>query len=59
MMRGLPLQMMWGYKCESSLPGLGVHADEAAVNVNFWITEDEANQIMEWIRARVTGASNG
>ena len=23
------------------------------------ITEDEANQIMEWIRARVTGASNG
>jgi hypothetical protein len=42
-MRELPLQMMWGYKCESSLPGLGVHADEAAVNVNFWITEDDAN----------------
>jgi hypothetical protein len=42
-MGGLPLQMMWGYKCESRLPGLGVHADEAAVNVNFWITEDEAN----------------
>ena len=41
--RGLPLQMMWGYKCESSLPALGVHADAAAVNVNFWITEDEAN----------------
>ena len=41
--RGLPLQMMWGYKCESSLPGLGVHADAAAVNVNLWITEDEAN----------------
>jgi len=40
---GLPLQMMWGYKCDSTLPGLGVHADEAAVNVNFWITEDEAN----------------
>jgi Tfp pilus assembly protein PilF len=42
-MGGQPLQMMWGYKCESRLPGLGVHADEAAVNVNFWITGDEAN----------------
>jgi tetratricopeptide (TPR) repeat protein len=41
--KGLPLQMMWGYKCQSSLPGLGLHADAAAVNVNFWITEDEAN----------------
>ena len=39
----LPLQMMWGYKCDCTLPGLGVHADAAAVNVNFWITEDEAN----------------
>jgi hypothetical protein len=38
-----PLQMMWGFKCESGLPGLGIHADAAAVNVNFWITEDEAN----------------
>ena len=42
-MRGLPLQMMWGYKCDATLPGLGVHADAAAVNVNFWITEDQAN----------------
>lgn len=41
--RGLPLQMMWGYKCDSTLPALGTHADAAAVNVNFWITEDEAN----------------
>jgi hypothetical protein len=41
--RGLPLQMMWGYRCDCTLPGLGVHADAAAVNVNFWITEDEAN----------------
>jgi hypothetical protein len=37
------LQMMWGYKCDCTLPGLAVHADAAAVNVNFWITEDEAN----------------
>jgi hypothetical protein len=41
--RDLPLQTMWGFKCDSTLPGLGVHADAAAVNVNFWITEDEAN----------------
>lgn len=43
MFRGLPLGMLWGYKCESKLPGLGVHADAAAVNVNFWITDDSAN----------------
>jgi hypothetical protein len=43
--RGLPLQMMWGYKYESALPGAGIrlHADAAAVNVNLWITADEAN----------------
>jgi TolA-binding protein len=38
-----PLNMMWGFKCDATLPGLAVHADAAAVNVNFWITEDEAN----------------
>ena len=41
--KDLPLKTMWGYKCDSTLPGLAVHADAAAVNVNFWITEDEAN----------------
>lgn len=41
--RGLPLQMMWGFKCDAELTALGTHADAAAVNVNFWITEDEAN----------------
>jgi tetratricopeptide (TPR) repeat protein len=40
---GHAFNMMWGFKCDSRLPGLGVHADAAAVNVNFWITEDEAN----------------
>ena len=43
-MGGLPLQMMWGFKCDRTMPGLGIHADQAAVNVNFWITEDEANE---------------
>lgn len=41
--RGLPLQMMWAYKCDATLTALGTHADAAAVNVNFWLTEDEAN----------------
>jgi len=41
--RGLPLQILWGYKCDTTLPALGVHADAAAVNVNFWITDDGAN----------------
>jgi tetratricopeptide (TPR) repeat protein len=41
--RGLPLQMLWGYKYDHHLQGIGVHADAAAVNVNFWITEDDAN----------------
>jgi tetratricopeptide (TPR) repeat protein len=41
--KDFPLTMMWGYKCDCTLPGLGVHADAAAVNVNFWITEDDAN----------------
>jgi hypothetical protein len=35
--------MMWAYKCDATLTALGIHADAAAVNVNFWITEDEAN----------------
>jgi hypothetical protein len=34
---------MWGFKYDSTLSGTNIHADEAAVNVNFWITPDEAN----------------
>ena len=41
--QGLPLQTVWAYKHDCTLPGLGVHADAAAVNVNFWITDDSAN----------------
>lgn len=40
---GHPLRYCWGIKCDSELPGVGVHADFAAVNVNFWITSDKAN----------------
>ena len=42
-MRGHPLQTMWGYKYDARYSGIGVHADVAAVNVNFWITPDAAN----------------
>jgi tetratricopeptide (TPR) repeat protein len=38
-----PLRYHWAFKYDSKLDGIGIHADEAAVNVNFWITPDEAN----------------
>ena len=39
-----PLRYHWAFKYDSKLDGIGIHADEAAVNVNFWITPDEANR---------------
>jgi Tfp pilus assembly protein PilF len=39
----LPLKLWWAFKCEPGAAGIGIHADFAAVNVNFWITPDEAN----------------
>ena len=41
--RDYPLLQWWAFKYDSTLAGIGVHADFAAVNVNFWITPDEAN----------------
>lgn len=37
------LRQMWIYKYDSRMEGIGLHADAAAVNVNFWLTPDEAN----------------
>lgn len=37
------LKQAWAFKYDSALTGLNIHADAAAVNVNFWITADEAN----------------
>jgi len=37
------LTQLWGYKYDSARTGIGAHADFAAVNVNFWLTPDEAN----------------
>lgn len=41
--RDYPLLQWWAFKYDSTLTGIGVHADFAAVNVNFWITPDEGN----------------
>ena len=38
-----PLHYLWAYKYDSQLTGIRIHADQAAVNVNFWITPDDAN----------------
>lgn len=37
------LTQMWAYKYEPRMEGIGIHGDNAAVNVNFWVTPDEAN----------------
>ena len=42
-----PLLHFWAFKYDSSLRGIKKHADFAAVNVNFWITPDEANLDLE------------
>ena len=38
-----PLLFAWAFKYEQGMSGTRVHADFAAVNVNFWITPDDAN----------------
>jgi hypothetical protein len=41
---GLPLKQLWGFKNAATMPpDAAIHADFAAVNVNFWITPTEAN----------------
>ena len=45
-----PINQIWAFKYDSrskqsnsSLKGINVHADFAAINVNFWVTPNEAN----------------
>lgn len=39
-----PLRQIWGFKNSTDLPPeSNLHADFAAVNVNFWITPDDSN----------------
>eukprot|EP00752_Nemacystus_decipiens_P002896 g2694.t2 len=44
-LEGMTLSNLWAYKFDSdtSMDGIGVHADHATVNLNFWVTPDEAN----------------
>jgi len=37
------LSQLWAYKYDSSMEGVSVHADDAAVNVNLWITDNDSN----------------
>ena len=36
------LEQAWAFKYDSTMRGINVHADFAAVNVNFWITREQA-----------------
>ena len=38
-----PMHYLWGFKYDSKMSGIALHADKAAVNVNLWITPDESN----------------
>ncbi len=38
------LNQMWAYIYDQQMEGITAHADPAAVNLNFWITPDEANR---------------
>ena len=45
-----PLNQIWAYKYDSrsvdpnlGISGINIHADFAAVNVNFWVTQSDAN----------------
>ena len=40
---GLELLNLWAYKSEQMYDGVPVHADQATVSFNLWITPDEAN----------------
>jgi tetratricopeptide (TPR) repeat protein len=37
------LHYLWAFKYDPTLSGINVHADLAALNINFWITPTEAN----------------
>ncbi len=38
------LEQCWAFKCDNTKKGVNLHADVAAINVNFWISPDEANE---------------
>jgi hypothetical protein len=38
-----PLQQIWAFKYEAGTTGIAPHADSAALNVNLWMTGDDAS----------------
>ncbi len=42
-MKDHALKYLWAYKYDSNFTGINTHADQAAVNVNIWLTPDSAN----------------
>lgn len=40
---GLPVKVIWAYSYDQAMVGINPHADFARINMNFWITEDDAN----------------
>ncbi len=38
-----PLKQFWSYKYGPAEKGINIHADDAAVNLNFWVSPDSAN----------------
>ena len=38
------LSQAWAFKYDSKQDGIGIHADDARVNVNFWITDSNSNK---------------
>jgi hypothetical protein len=42
-LKQLPLRYWWAFKYETERLGTHIHADFAAINVNYWIAPDEAN----------------
>ena len=43
-MKGHPLRYLWAYKYDAEFTsGINLHADQAAINVNLWITPDDSN----------------
>ena len=37
------LTQAWAFKYDSQQKGIGIHADDAKVNVNLWLTSENAN----------------
>ncbi|PIQ23275.1 hypothetical protein COW36_08005 [bacterium (Candidatus Blackallbacteria) CG17_big_fil_post_rev_8_21_14_2_50_48_46] len=41
--KNLPLRYLWAFKYHSESKGIRLHADQAQINLNFWLTPDSAN----------------